>query len=241
MRGSPILRGIIFITLIGSSISVRAQSGLGSWNIIQVKINQNKNWSFFTEAQLRSLGFYNDFHYYELKGGVNYKIDDNFSLSAGIGNYDTYSPGGNFKAPLVSDELRTWLQLSMIQYVKRFRFEHRYRAEQRFVTTGYRNRFRYRFNVIVPVSGSDLSPGTVFLSVWNEVFFNNQVPHFERNRLYAGLGVLLRAGSTLQAGYVDQTDYKINDETGKSFFQISWLLEFKNKKKKGQNIPSNTD
>ncbi len=45
-----------------------AQLNIGSWNIINVKYNVNNQWSLFGEGQLRSLKFYNDFHYYEYNG-----------------------------------------------------------------------------------------------------------------------------------------------------------------------------
>jgi hypothetical protein len=47
---------------------------LGSWNIINLKYNIDDKLSVFGEGQLRSLQFYNDFHYYEYKGGINYKF-----------------------------------------------------------------------------------------------------------------------------------------------------------------------
>jgi hypothetical protein len=49
---------------------------LGSWNILNFKYNNNEKWSVFGEAQLRSLNFYNNFHYYEYKGGI-FKSTDN--------------------------------------------------------------------------------------------------------------------------------------------------------------------
>ena len=53
---------------------------LGSWNILNVTMKVNPKWNFFTEAQLRSLAFYSDFHYYELKIGATYKIKPNFCI-----------------------------------------------------------------------------------------------------------------------------------------------------------------
>ena len=44
---------------------------LGSWNILNIKYNHTEKLSLFAEAQLRSLKFYSDFHYYEYKGGIN--------------------------------------------------------------------------------------------------------------------------------------------------------------------------
>lgn len=43
---------------------------LGSWNILNLKYTINEKWSAFGEAQLRSLKFYNNFHYYEYKGAL---------------------------------------------------------------------------------------------------------------------------------------------------------------------------
>jgi hypothetical protein len=46
---------IAAISLFFSSNVVLAQNfDLGSWNILNIKYNQNEKWSFFGEAQLRS-------------------------------------------------------------------------------------------------------------------------------------------------------------------------------------------
>ena len=73
---------IAVISLFFSSNVVVAQNfDLGSWNILNIKYNQNEKWSFFGEAQLRSLKFYNNFHYYEYKGGINLKVHKNVKLT----------------------------------------------------------------------------------------------------------------------------------------------------------------
>ena len=65
----------LFIILVLSANLCWAQrTDLGSWNIINVKYNMNEKWSVFGEAQLRSLKFYNHFHYHEFKGGLEYKV-----------------------------------------------------------------------------------------------------------------------------------------------------------------------
>jgi len=110
---------------------IKAQNAsreIGSWNIINVKSNLDKQWSFFVEPQLRSLSFYNQVHYYEIKGGITYNLHLNILITAGTGSYSTYSEGGNFKLPYQQKEIHTWLQLIMKQQVARVKFEHRYRA-----------------------------------------------------------------------------------------------------------------
>lgn len=79
------------ITLYFSMNTVSAQTfELGSWNILNVKYNIDEKWSFFGEAQLRSLKFYNNFHYYEYRGGINYKVHKNVQLTLGAGSCQTY-------------------------------------------------------------------------------------------------------------------------------------------------------
>jgi hypothetical protein len=203
-----------------------AQQGLGSWNIINAKIGINERWSAFVEPQLRSLSFYNQFHYYEIKGGLTFSLNSKFSFTAGVGSYNTYSEGGNFMKPFQQKEVRTWLQLVMKQDLERLKFEHRYRAEQRFTTKGYRNRYRYRLNVLLPINKPKVEPNTFFVSVWNEIFFTDTEPYFERNRFFVGGGYEFTEAFALQIGYLHQFDYKINDETGRDFLQISCLFNF---------------
>jgi len=214
---------------------------IGSWNIINVKMNLDKQWSFFVEPQLRSLSFYNQFHYYEIKGGITYNLKSNFSFTTGVGSYNTYSQGGNFKLPYQQKEIRTWVQLIMKQQVARIKFEHRYRAEQRFTNNGFRNRFRYRLNTVIPLNNKKLVPKTFYASIWNEIFFTDKAPYFERNRFFVGGGYEVSEAVAIQSGYLHQFDYKINDETGRNFFQISLLLNVDLKKKHQEFSPSTLD
>ncbi len=53
---------------------------MGSWNILNIQYNLNNKWSLFGETQLRSLKFYSHFHYYEYKGGFNFKAYKMFNF-----------------------------------------------------------------------------------------------------------------------------------------------------------------
>jgi len=213
----------------------------GTWNIINTKVDLNEKWNLFGELQLRSLRLYDDFHYYEVKGGASYVISKASSISAGFGIFDTYSPGENFKTPMVNDEWRSWIQFSIMQYEKRLKLEHRYRAEQRWTSNGFRNRFRYRLNTALPLNNKKIEPRTYYLTASNEIFFTNLAPYFERNRLFVGGGYEFSHLFTIQAGYLHQFDYKINDETGKNFLQLSFLFEMQWKKKTGEKVPGGMD
>lgn len=209
----------LFFILLSFQSFLSAQP-LNSWNIVNVRLKFDKNWSAFTEAQVRSQRFYDDFNYYEVKGGVNYNINDNFAATVGIGNYDTYTSGGNFVSPITQDELRTWVQFVIKDKLSRLRFEHRYRAEQRFIKSGYKNRFRYRFNVLAPLNATTIKPKTLYLVSFNEIFLTDKAPYFDRNRLYAGLGYEINDRYAVQVGWLNQFDYKINAPSTRNFLQV---------------------
>lgn len=232
---------VVFWGFISTALAQSQGNGLGSWNILNVKLKINNQWSMFIEPQLRSLSFYQHFHYYEVKTGLTYNIDQNFSLTSGIGTYNTYSEGGNFQTPLKQAETRTWLQVAMSESFGKLKFEHRYRAEQRFTTNGYRNRFRYRLNLAVPLNHEGIILNTLYAIVWNEIFFTDNEPYFERNRFFSGIGYKVNETLATQIGYLYQFDYRLTDETGRSFLQISLLLNFDLKKVKHGFHPAVSD
>jgi hypothetical protein len=203
-----------------------SQSDLGSWNILNFNLKLNSKWNVFMETQLRSLSFYDQFHYYEYKTGATYKIKNRASVTTGIGSYNTYSEGGNFKNPIQNKEIRSWFQLNMKNDLDFVILEHRYRAEQRFTSNGYRNRFRYRLGAIVPINNKQVVPKTFYVSAWNEIFFTDNEPFFERNRFFVGVGYEFSKQLAVQTGYIHQFDYKINDETGRDFLNIALLYTF---------------
>jgi hypothetical protein len=96
--------------LVSSHFTHAQTDKLGSWNIINFKYNIDKKWSIFVEGQVRSLKFYDNFHYHELKAGINFKPLSNFQLTLAAGDYDTYREGGDFVKPKNNDEFRLWSQ-----------------------------------------------------------------------------------------------------------------------------------
>ena len=228
---------IAVISLFFSSNIVVAQNfDLGSWNILNIKYNQNEKWSFFGEAQLRSLKFYNNFHYYEYKGGINLKVHKNVKLTLGAGSYQTYNEGGNFVLPKNNNEFRLWPQAVLFQSLGNFKIEQRYRSELRFTSNGYRNRFRYRLGVSYPFGKEHDNYKPFQISASNELFFTNTEPYFERNRMLVTLNYKPSKATTLQIGYLHQFDYKINDETGRDFIQLGYFIEIFKKSEPNSTI-----
>ncbi|MCK6612076.1 MAG: DUF2490 domain-containing protein [Bacteroidia bacterium] len=215
-------------------------TGLGSWNTLQLKAQLSKNWSVLGEAQLRSLHFYNQFHYYEYKAAAVYQLHPEIKLTLGAGSYQTYREGGNFILPKNNNEVRIWPQLSLHHLVGKLNIEQRYRSESRFTSSGYRNRFRYRLGLSIPVTLSANNPAKkVTLHLSNELFFTDREPYFERNRIQFGIGFRASKMASVQVGYLHQFDYRINDETGRDFLQIGYYFELNKLSSSLQKIDTN--
>lgn len=217
----PRAAGVLLALLTASSWTARAQAPLnpaqpwGSWVIAtgQLPGSPEHRWGGFVEFQARSNAVFRQFFYNELKGGLSYDIDKNFTVLLGTGRYATRDYRDWDAGPL-NVEKRLWGQVVLSQYANRLKLEHRYRVEQRWFTyrddsTGTRNRLRYRLNAFLPLNHRTLGPKTVFLSVYDELFINPKGPALERNRVYAGVGYQLTKALTLQAGWVLQANYNL--------------------------------
>jgi hypothetical protein len=224
----------IFIGFMVCEMGYSQYKDLGSWNILSLKYSLNDKWSLSGETQLRSLQFYHQFHYYEYKGSVNYRIHPNLKFTVGAGRYVTYKQGGNFVKPKNNDEFRLWPQVILNHSIWNLKVEQRYRAEKRFTSYGYRNRFRYRLGLSYPF-GSDKKGYKPFqLNGSNELFFTDREPYFERNRLLFSLNYKTSKIASLQLGYLHQFDCRINDETGRDFLVLGIFFEFNRKQKQKQ-------
>lgn len=200
---------------------------IGSWHTVNAQLNTKSKWMAFAELQTRSRKLTDQFFYYELKGGVGYNVLPNFSALLAVGRYATYSGDGNYEKPFAREEFRIWQQLTFGDKLGRLKVDHRFRAEQRFIhNAAYRNRFRYRLNVVLPLSREGLVPHTFYLTAFNEIFLTNKAPHFERNRAFGGGGYVLTKTVTLQTGYLYQYDYAPAAATGKQFINLSLILKF---------------
>lgn len=219
---------IVFVFFIHPSFS--QVTSIGSWNIFNVKYHINNKYNVFGEAQLRSLKFYDDFHYYEYKAGVNYTALENVILSVSAGSYQTYSEGGSFVLPKYNDELRLWPQVILLQTIGKIKIEQRYRAEFRFTSDNYRQRLRYRLGLSYLFGDKKNGYEPYQLSASNEIFFTDKEPYFERNRILFAFNYKPSKPISLQLGYLHQFDYKIFDETGRTFLQLGFFVELFGKK-----------
>jgi hypothetical protein len=219
------------ITMMALLFTLTAKSqtpGLGTWTLLNAKYDFDKKWNAYFEAQLRSQKFEDDFFYHELKGAVGYRIAPKANVLVGVGQYATYQYDGNFELPVRNHEFRLWEQLNLNHDIGTLKLEHRYRVEQRYFKSGYRNRFRYRINLQLPLGKSNF-----YLNGNEEIFVTNEKPYFERNRTYGALGYKFTPLFSLQLGYVTQFDYNRNvNPYTKHFYQTSLLFDLNDLKAK---------
>ncbi|NVO86379.1 DUF2490 domain-containing protein [Hymenobacter terrestris] len=210
----------------------------GSWTVNTLVLPGGpKGWGGYFELQGRANGIARQFFYNEIKGGVSYDVTDNFTVLLGIGRYST-ADYRDLSEGYLALEQRVWQQFTFTQPISRIKLEHRFRVEQRWtrfrndvVPTNqarYRGRQRYRLSAVLPLNNPTMQPGTAFVSVYNEVFFDPRGPYFERNRAYAGAGVQLSRGLTVQAAWLNQVDWlPARAQAGTSLF-IARGRQFKN-------------
>jgi hypothetical protein len=227
--------GFLFYTLLFTvnTKNCHAQHyDLANWYIVNVRYNLDPKWSLFGEGQLRAVKFFEDYNYYEYKGGFNYLINKNLRFTFGLGKYVTYTEGGNLLMPKTNDEFRVWPQLLMQQSIWKLRIEQRYRYDMRFTSSGYLNRYRYRLAVSYPFGKMEKGFNPFVLGVSNELLFIDKKPYFDRNRLMFSFGYQMSRASMLQIGYLYQYDNKLSSEVIREYLQICLYIElFRNPEK----------
>ncbi|WP_374951277.1 DUF2490 domain-containing protein [Mucilaginibacter sp.] len=235
----------IWAILTLSSVALKAQdSKPGTWGIVTAVMpgDSAHRWGGYAEFQTRTNGaFFSQFQYYEAKAGVSYDIDKNFVALVGTGTYHTYDYFNVSDGPTIN-EYRVWEQMTINQFLTPLKFEHRYRVEQRWVDGLYRNRFRYRLNMFIPLNNTKIVARTWFLSVYDEVFFTNKTPNFERNRLLAAIGYQFDKKWIAQAGWINQRNYTANTSSAKNNMILTLMYRINRKNsKEHEQVPTTTD
>jgi hypothetical protein len=222
---------LISVALLATNFRLLAQDDkVGTWGIVTVTLpgDSTHRWGAYTELQTRTNTLFNQAFYYEIKGGISFDIANNYTALIGTGRYITYDYN-DLDAPPTAKETRLWEQMVINQFLDRIKIEHRYRVEQRFFETGYRNRFRYRLNIAIPLNHRKFIANTWYVAAFNEIFINNRAPHFERNRLSAGLGYQFTKSLTLQTAWTNQYNYSQNKGSAKNNLAINLMYRFSRK------------
>ena len=169
----------------------------------------NDTWSIHTEVQYRNHEVVpNTVEQLLLRTGVNYHFKPNAFATLGYGHITSHSYLDEIDQAS-SAEHRVWQQLITTQKLGRVKLEHRYRIEQRWISTlagesFYKDRLRYRLMAFVPINKPTLDPGALFLGAYDEIFLDTRGSFFDRNRLYAALGYQFSKSTSVQVGAMRQ-------------------------------------
>jgi hypothetical protein len=139
-----------------------------------------------------------------IRPGLGYQIADNVSIWLGYAWIRSEAGG------LKSTENRIWQQLSWSPEVKWFKLSSRTRLEQRFIVG--RGDVGWRLRQFVKLKKPILPRARIFVAAYDEVMFDlnattwGQRAGFAQNRLFAGLGWSVDAGSrvSVELGYLNQ-------------------------------------
>ena len=198
------------ITYTNAQSEITGEDDFGSWFMYFGTNKIADKWSIHTEAQFRYYEMASNFNQLLLRTGINYHINPDAIATLGYGFIDTDPTfrefdvlGGDvlFDNNSISEH-RIFEQFILKNKVWEFKFEHRYRLEQRFVqnnATGISNtlhRARYRIQMTLPLTD------IFFLNFYDEIFINLQNDAFGQNRAYAALGVNVTEDLSMQVGYL---------------------------------------
>ncbi len=222
------ISGLFFFLLLGlttfhSNAQETGEDELGAWYMYFGMNRISDDWSIHSEAQFRFYETSSNFNQLLLRTGANYHISERAIATLGyayIWTDPTFEDEPLQDAAFAGnsiDEHRIFQQFLLYNQVGKFKFEHRYRLEQRFLSqefsanttvTDTQHRARYRLQVTYPLGD------TFFINWYDEVFINLQSPIFGQNRFYLAFGAKLNSSTSVQAGFLK------NSFTGADFNRL---------------------
>ncbi len=200
---------LLVTALLTFSNSVMAQdNSTGNWLMYFGSHNLGKGFNLHNEVQHRNYNAIGDLQQLMLRAGLGYNLTPgNNNILVGYA-YIVHNPYPDVDGDPRSSfgEHRTWQQFIQRQQAGRVLFQHRYRAEQRWYADKEGElRLRYFLGLNIPVNKPQMDDGAVYLSLYNEIFLNAQPNFFDRNRLYAALGYVVKKNLLrIEVGYMNQ-------------------------------------
>lgn len=208
--------GLILIFLI-PIFTFSQEDKTGAWTMYFGMNRISDKFSIHTEVQYRNHTFGSiNTEQLLLRTGLNYHFSKKAMVTAGYAFVPSYIFESEQKNPEIIEH-RIWQQFILTNKIGRVKFEHRYRIEQRWIEQYYKNRFRYRIMLFIPINKPVIEKGSLFVGLYDEIFLNTEKDFFDRNRLYGALGYQFNKTTSLQVGMLHQqlTNF------GKWYFQVA--------------------
>lgn len=215
------LQWICFLMLLLLTPNLNAQkTDTGNWFLYFGNQKINDRWNLHSEVQYRNYNFAGDLEQLLLRTGIGYNLSENNNnilLGYGFVRSEPYIAGTDDK--FKTDEHRIFQQFITKQQFGRVSIQHRYRFEQRFVEEDFKMRLRYFLSLNVPINKKTMGKNAIYASAYNEIFINTKSDHFDRDRIYAGLGYCISKNLKVEAGLMSQ----IQQNSNRTQFQIMFF------------------
>jgi uncharacterized protein DUF2490 len=211
---------IFLILFLIPNFGFAQQDKFGNWIMYFGTFKVGEKLSIHTEFQFRNHTFIpNNTEQLLPRVGLNYHLSDKAIVTAGYAFIPSYVFESEQKSPEFKEH-RIWQQFIIRNQIGRVQFDHRYRIEQRWINQIYKNRFRYRLMLFIPLNKSVIEKGSVFLTLYDEIFINSEKTFFDRNRLYGALSYQISKNTSIQSGVLHQQV----SAYGKLYFQLALVI-----------------
>ena len=179
-----------------------------AWSVYQGNHHLSEKWDLHTEYQFRRADGFAVWQQSLARIGLDYKLNPAVTISSGYGQIISY-PYGTQPIAHQTNENRLWQQLILKQPIGKIQVQQRYRLEQRWVDAQFKQRIRYRAQVLLPLQKSftDQKKG-FFINMNDEVFlgFGKGIGKniLDQNRFITALGYQFNNDFNIQLGYLNQ-------------------------------------
>ena len=197
------LSAFLFLWVVNMAYAQPAS--LGNWLIYIGNKKIDNNWNWHNEVQYRNYNAVGDLEQLLLRTGFGKNLTEgNNNLLFGYGYILSQNYIENTDDKFDVNEHRIFQQFINKTKIGIVSTQHRYRFEQRWVEGDFRMRFRYFLALGIPLNKKEMVDGTLYASIYNEIFLNSKANVFDRNRLYTGLGYRLSSAVRVELGYMNQ-------------------------------------
>jgi hypothetical protein len=198
-----------FIGVINNSV-IGQSNNVGTWFVYFGNQKINDKWNIQSDFQYRDYRFLGQRNQFLARAGLGYNLKpQNHNLLLGYAYIatDAYDEFDNNTSTKI--EHRIYQQYLYKNKVGSNSLTHRFRLEERFFPSEFGLRARYFISVQKPLGSKNITKGITYLSAYNELFVDIKDPKFDRNRLYAGLGVGINESIRVETGYMIQAQKNI--------------------------------
>lgn len=194
------------------------------WFLLLVNHELSDQWNVGTELHMRYDDYLSDKQQFLFRPYIDFMPGDKSVVYTFGYTFINTFPYGEYPLDISKPENNIWEQVTLKHEVNQLKIQHRYRLEQRWqgnITynstddtydidgTSYSNRFRYRLTMTQPLGE------TFFVNIFDELWVkdgdNLKQVNFDRNWIYAGLGMNLSKDASVQLAYLHQ--YARNNDT----------------------------